>query len=147
MNPEPLEIAIHGLVDAMTLLFTQARLGEDLPLMQRTVQAVRHRIAQLFQEYIAACELPEIQVIEKRLTERLGQMRSLCTDGGDTTLRDHVEYCLREILVCFELAKQICSQHSGTRTRQLLLADLPILRPFDYPGITTQSTAPNPPPP
>lgn len=128
--------AIDGLTDAITLLFTQARLGNPLPVLQQTVRDVRHRIAQLFHEYVAICDIDALAEVETTLSERLVRSQHLCVDGAATIIRDHAEYCLREVMVCFELARQICTQHAAVATRQHLLADLPILRPFDYPDLT-----------
>lgn len=124
--------ALEGLTDAVALLLTQARRQEGLGPMQQTVADIRARVTQLFRDYIGACDLPTLQSLEEDLRLRLSQRRQLCIDGATSALRDHADYCLREVLVCFELARQICCQHEAVEIRQRLLADLPILRPFDY---------------
>ena len=137
---EPSLIAVDGLVDSVTLLLTQVRMGEGLHVLQNTVKDVRHRIAQLFNDFVAVCDERRLTTLEQLLTGRFVQCRKSCADDAALTA-EHMEYCIREVMVCFELARQICLQHDSVETRQFLLADLPILRPFDYPTNSAVSTA------
>lgn len=123
---------LDALVDAVALLLTQSRLGEELAVIQRTVQDIRGQITTIFRETIAEGDLDELKAIEQSLKSRLDEVYRTCCDERNPALRDHVEYCLREVLVCFELARQVCTQHTAPDIRYRLLADLPILRPFDY---------------
>lgn len=47
--------------------------------------------------------------------------------------KDYYDYCIAEILLCFEWVQQIKQECTGDLiTQKVLLQDLPILRPFDY---------------
>ncbi|MBI4367534.1 MAG: hypothetical protein HY543_12025 [Deltaproteobacteria bacterium] len=129
-------IAVDGIIDAVALLFTQTRMGEPIPLVQRTVQDIRRRLAQLFHGYVATAGVEGLHDLEHYFRGRLHEARHGASEGVAAETLEQLEYCFNEVMVCFELARQVCSQQEAVEIRQYLLADLPLLRPFDYGGKT-----------
>ncbi|MBI2345524.1 MAG: hypothetical protein HYV03_01245 [Deltaproteobacteria bacterium] len=130
---EAYRVAADGLTDAVALLWTQSRMGEGLPQLQETVRDIRARLAQLLHDAVAIATPEALLAFRADLRAGLERHGTTCLNGAEPSLKEHFDYCLREILVCLELAGQICAQHPATETRRRLLADLPILRPFEYP--------------
>lgn len=126
------QASLDGLIDAVALLLTQVRMGEGLGLLQRTVKDIRCRLGKLLHDSVSANSVEHLAAIEKVLADRLAECRKLSVHSPSEELNEHIDYCLREIMVCFELARQICAEHNEVETRQQLLDDIPILRPFDY---------------
>lgn len=130
--PHTLPPALDGVLDAVALLLTQSRLGEEVSATRATVKDIRVRIAGLFHDVVSVCNATALHELDSLLDERLANLRRICADGAATAVQDHADYCIREVRVCFEMARQVCRQHDAVELRQHLLADIPILRPFDY---------------
>jgi hypothetical protein len=128
MNQETLK----PLLDAVTLLISQYRLEIAVIERQRTLRSIRILISQLIQDEIDQGRL-DMRTLRDGLSKGLDGVRKTCTSGADAEQTDHMNYCLREVLMAVELADQICQEfHDRPEVARTLVEDLPILRPFDY---------------
>ncbi|MBI4239260.1 MAG: hypothetical protein HY696_12705 [Deltaproteobacteria bacterium] len=138
-------MSIHHLpplLDTLTLLITQYRLGASMTDRHQTVKGLRSLITKAIQETILQ-QSSTLQDMRLALERGLAVVEHNCAAGTDPGLSDHIDHCLREVRLAFELAEQVWEEHRNDAvTAQMLIEDLPILRPFEY-G-TPSSPAQNP---
>lgn len=128
MNKETLQ----PLLDAVTLLISQYRLEIAVIERQRTLRAIRGLISRIIQDEIDQGQL-DLRPLREELSKGLTNIRKTAMAVGAPEQNDHMEYCLREVLLAVELADQICQEfREKPAVARTLVEDLPILRPFDY---------------
>lgn len=136
---------LQPLLDTLTLLVTQYRLGAPLLERHQTVKGLRALITRTIQETITQSP-PTLQALRLALERGLASVEHNCAAGSDPGLRDHIDHCLREVRLAFELAEQIWTERlHDPITAQILIEDLPILRPFEYTPINSLGQNPLPP--
>lgn len=114
--------------------YWQARIdGEEMSVLSETIRQLRILLQETLTGFFLSFPLPKAREFRAALSDELrnacGDFRNQCSDHDHA----HHQYCIREIVACFEWAEQIKEEiPEDPLTQRILAVDIPILRPFDY---------------
>jgi hypothetical protein len=132
----PVAAEYKNLLSEFELFLTQRRIGRPVSELQTTVQNMRILIGKIITRHFVSLPPQEELEFTEILTDGL---TGICQDlsKGDKSELKYYDYCIAEILLCFEWAQQIKAEAGDLVTQKIMLQDIPILRPFDY-GLRAQ---------
>lgn len=116
--------------------YLQARLAKEaITTLNEIIRNLRIVLQQVLIDYFLTLPLPKAREFRFALGDQLHNVCNELKRGGGYSVADqeHHQYCVREILACFEWAEQIKEEiPDDPVTQRILAVDIPILRPFDY---------------
>lgn len=132
----PLPQEITRFLETFELFITQRKLNKPVIELHQTLHELRMQLIGIItKNFLTIPAEHEPQFCRAFADELTHICREFPQDEQD---RDYYDYCIAEILLCFEWVQQIKQECSGDLiTQKVLLQDLPILRPFDY-GLRSQ---------
>ena len=124
------------LLSEFELFLTQRRLGHAVAELHQTIQNIRILLGKMISRHFVSLPPEEELAFTEVLTEDL---TSICEEMPKSDENDlkYFDYCIAEILLCFEWAQQIKAEAQDLVTQKIMLQDIPLLRPFDY-GLRAQ---------
>jgi hypothetical protein len=123
---------VRNLLDMFEFFLTERQLGRPIEALGESVHDMRLIIGRLLADHFLGLSAEE----ETRFCSALALMladrcQALPVEGEED--RRYCDYCIAEILTCFEQAQEIKAAYPDDPVFQKILAlDIPILRPFDY---------------
>ncbi len=123
---------VKNLLEMFEFYLTERQLGKAVEDLAIAVRDMRIIIQRLLLDYFINLSPDE----ESRFCTALASLlasRSIKIPNAAKEDRKYFDYCIGEILTCFQWAQEIKAQFpEDNQTQRTLLLDIPILRPFDY---------------
>jgi hypothetical protein len=123
---------VKNLLEMFEFYLTERQLGKSVDVLASAVRDLRIIIQRLLLDYFINLSPDE----ESRFCTALASLlASRSTKLPKVTDEDkkYFDYCIGEILTCFQWAQEIKSEFPDDYpTQKTLLLDIPLLRPFDY---------------
>lgn len=134
MKPRyPIQQDIAQIVGLVKRYFQDKLNKEPISSLSLVVHDLRIVIQRVITDYYLQLSLEEEKRFRGALADQLMSAVGEVYAGNDSKDREHRQYCVKEILACFEWAEQIKEEIPDDPVTQKILAiDIPILRPFDY---------------
>ena len=128
----PAKKDVQNLLDMFEFFLTERQLGKPIEELGESVRDMRLIIGRLLADHFLGLEDEEETRFCSALALMLADRCQAVPMEGDED-RKYVDYCIAEILTCFEQAQEIKAAYPDDPVFQKILAlDVPILRPFDY---------------
>ncbi len=127
----PLPQEITRFLETFELFITQRKLTKPVTELHQTLHELRMQLIGIITKNFLTIPAEDEANFCRDLADKLTQVcKEFPQDEQD---RDYYDYCIAEILLCFEWVQQIKQECTGDLiTQKVMLQDLPILRPFDY---------------
>lgn len=127
----PLPQEIMRFLETFELFITQRKLNKPVTELHLTLHEMRMQLISIITKNFLTIPSEDEANFCRFLADHLAKVcKEFPQDEQD---RDYYDYCIAEILLCFEWVQQIKQECSGDLiTQKVMLQDLPILRPFDY---------------
>lgn len=123
---------IKNLLEMFEFYLMERQLGKPVDVLAAAVRDLRIIIQRLLIDYFIELSPEE----ESRFCSALASLLAGRTTMIPKTTKDdknYFDYCIGEILTCFQWAQEIKSEFpQDAAIQKTLLLDIPILRPFDY---------------
>lgn len=135
-NATPVPQDTTRFLETFELFITQRKLNKPVIELQRTLHEMRMLLLSIIAKHFLTIPAEEEPLFCRQFAD---QLATVCKEfPQDDADRDYYDYCISEILLCFEWIQQIKQECAGDLiTQKVLMQDLPILRPFDY-GLRSQ---------
>ncbi len=127
----PLPQEMSRFLETFELFITQRKLNKPVVELHQTLHELRMQLIGIITKNFLTIPSED----EARFCRFLAdELTKVCKEfPQDEQDRDYYDYCIAEILLCFEWVQQIKQECAGDLiTQKVMLQDLPILRPFDY---------------
>lgn len=123
---------IKNLLEMFEFYLMERQWGKSVDTLAAAVRDLRIIIQRLLIDYFVELNPDE----ESRFCTALASLLAGRTNNIPKTSkedRNYFDYCIGEILTCFQWAQEIKAEFPGDpATQKTFLLDIPILRPFDY---------------
>lgn len=129
----PIQQDIAQIVGLVRRYFQDRMNHEPIPSLNLMIHDLRIVLQRVVSDYYLHLPLDEERRFRGALSDQLVSGINQLYVGKDSQDKEHRQYCVREILSCFEWASQIKNEvPDDPVTQKILVVDIPILRPFDY---------------
>ena len=129
----PARKEVLNLLDMFEFFLTERQLGRPIEVLGESVHDMRLIIGRLLADYFLGLAAEEEERFCSALALMLADRCQAVPMEGDDEDQKYCDYCIAEILTCFEQAQEIKAAYPDDPVFQKILAlDIPILRPFDY---------------
>lgn len=130
-NGGPIPQEITRFMETFELFVTQRKLNKPVIELHQTLHELRMQLINIISKNFLTIPAEDEPKFCRNLADELAK---ICKEfPQDEQDRDYYDYCIAEILLCFEWVQQIKQECAGDLiTQKVMLQDLPILRPFDY---------------
>lgn len=127
----PLPQEMVRFLETFELFITQRKLNKPVVELHQTLHELRMQLIGIITRNFLTIPSEDEANFCRLLADQLAR---ICKEfPQDEQDRDYYDYCIAEILLCFEWVQQIKQECAGDLiTQKVMLQDLPILRPFDY---------------
>lgn len=128
----PVQAEIKNLLSMFDFFMSQRELGKSIEELNECVRDMRLIIGRLLMDHFIGLQRQAGERFCKAVAEMLTDH---CADAAQKSPDNekYCNYCVGEILTCFEYAMEIKREFADDPIFQKMLAlDIPILRPFDY---------------
>lgn len=134
MKPQyPIHQDISQIVNLVRRYFQDKLSGEPISALSLVIHDLRIVMQRVITDYYLQLSLAEEKRFRSALADQLVSAVGEVYAGKETQHKEHRQYCVGEILACFEWAEQIKEEvPDDPITQKILAIDIPILRPFDY---------------
>lgn len=123
---------VKNLLEMFEFYLSERELGKSIEELSQSVKDMRLIISRTLIDQFLSLDTEEEDKFCKVLAQMLADRAAEIPDDGEAD-RDYFSYCIGEILVSFEYAREIKEAYADDPVFQKMLAlDIPILRPFDY---------------
>lgn len=123
---------VKNLLEMFEFYLTERQLGKPVDALAAAVRDLRIIIQRLLLDYFINLTPDE----ESRFCTALASLlaaRSTRLPNVTDEDKKYIDYCISEILTCFQWAQEIKSEFPDDYPIQkTMLLDIPLLRPFDY---------------
>lgn len=123
---------VKNLLEMFEFYLTERQLGKPVDVLASAVRDLRIIIQRLLLDYFINLSSDE----ECRFCTALASLlaaRSTKLPNVTEEDKEYFDYCISEILTCFQWAQEIKAEFPDDYlTQKTLLLDIPLLRPFDY---------------
>lgn len=128
----PVENEVKNLLEMFEFFLTERELGKSIEELSQSVRDMRLIISRILVDHFLSLTPKDEDKFCVALAQMLTDRAALIPNDGEKD-GDYFKYCIGEILVSFEYAKEIKGAYSDDSVLQKMLSlDIPILRPFDY---------------
>lgn len=130
-NSGPLPQEMTRFLETFELFITQRKLNKPVTELHQTLHEMRMQLINIISKNFLTIPADDEANFCRHLADELA---TVCKEfPQEEQDRDYYDYCIAEILLCFEWVQQIKQECTGDLiTQKVMLQDLPILRPFDY---------------
>ncbi len=129
----PIQQDIAQIVGLVRRYFQDRLTHESIASLSLVIHDLRIVLQRVLIDYYLHLPLDEERRFRGALSDQLIGGINQVYAGRDSEDREHRQYCLQEILACFEWAEQIKNEvPDDSVTQKILAIDIPILRPFRY---------------
>ncbi|PIR21304.1 MAG: hypothetical protein COV45_00735 [Deltaproteobacteria bacterium CG11_big_fil_rev_8_21_14_0_20_47_16] len=118
-------------LESFELFITQRKLKKPVTELHQTLHELRMQLINIISRNFLTIPSTDEGNFCRMFADGLA---TVCQEFPQTEEdQDYYDYCIAEILLCFEWVQQIKQECAGDLiTQKVMLQDLPILRPFDY---------------
>lgn len=132
LNPTDISNEIKNLLEMFEFYLVERQLDKPIEELASAVRDLRIIIQRLLIHHFLKFEAKEEAKFCTSLASMLAERCEKVPKMNDSDVK-YFDYCIGEILVCFEWAQEIKSEFPNDFVAQEALAlDIPLLRPFDY---------------
>jgi len=134
MKPRyPIHQDISQIVGLVKRYFQDKLNNEPISALNLVIHDLRIIMQRVVTDYYLQLSLAEEKRFRGALADQLVSAIGQVYVGKESQHKEHRQYCVNEILACFEWAEQIKEEvPDDPVTQKILAVDIPILRPFDY---------------
>jgi hypothetical protein len=127
----PISQEVTRFLETFELFITQRKLNKPVTELHQTLHELRMQLIGIITKNFLTIPADDEAQFCRFFADELAKV---CKEFPQTEAdNDYYDYCIAEILLCFEWVQQIKQECTGDLiTQKVLLQDLPILRPFDY---------------
>lgn len=132
-KPHPVHQDIAKIVGFVRSYFLGRLKQEPIQFLNQIIHDLRVSLQTIITDHFMQLSLAEQREFRGFLSDQLSSVFAECYGKHDHKDGWHPQYCIKEIMVCFEWAEQIKVEiPDDPITQKILAVDIPILRPFDY---------------
>ena len=129
---EPVGEEVYNLLEMFEYFLMERALGKPIEVLADSVRDLRIIIQQLLLERYLYLPFKDTERFMKALAAVLAKRATRVPLEGRED-KKYIDYCIGEIITCFEWAQEIKKEFPEDEVTQRILAlDIPVLRPFDY---------------
>jgi hypothetical protein len=130
-SPDHLPEEVTRFFETFELFITQRKLNKPVTELHQTLHEMRMQLIGIIARSFLTIPASDEAGFCRAFADGLA---GICREFPQTEQdQDYYDYCIAEILLCFEWVQQIKQECTGDLiTQKVMLQDLPILRPFDY---------------
>ena len=128
----PVGKEVGNLLEMFEFYLTERQLEKPIETLGEAVRDMRLILGRILIDHFLGLDAADEAKFCSALASMLADRAAAIPDSTEKD-EDYADYCIGEILTCFEYAQEIKVSYPDDPVLQKILAlDIPILRPFDY---------------